>query len=86
MQKVENGKFVSVTYTGTLENGEVFDTSEGRLPLEFQTGAGQLIKGFENAVMGMSMNEKKEFHAGARRCLRYARRKTGTCFSPLRTS
>ena len=61
MQTVDNGIFVSVAYTGTLENGEVFDTSEGRLPLEFQTGAGQLIKGFEDAVMGMSMNEKKEF-------------------------
>jgi len=58
MQKVENGKFVSVSYTGTLENGEVFDTSEGRRPLEFQTGAGQLIKGFEDAVIGMSLNEK----------------------------
>ena len=61
MQKVENGIFVSVTYTGTLDNGDVFDSSEGRLPLEFQTGAGQLIKGFEDAVMGMSINEKKEF-------------------------
>ena len=61
MQKVESGMFVSVAYTGTLENGEVFDTSEGRRPLEFQTGAGHLIKGFENAVMGMSLNEKKEF-------------------------
>ena len=61
MQKVESGMFVSVTYTGTLENGEVFDTSEGRRPLEFRTGAGQLIKGFEDAVMGMSLNEKKEF-------------------------
>jgi peptidylprolyl isomerase len=61
MQKVENGMFVSVNYTGTLENGEVFDTSEGRQPLEFQTGAGQLIKGFEDAVMGMSLNETKEF-------------------------
>ena len=61
MQKVESGKFVSVTYTGTLENGEVFDTSQGGRPLEFQTGAGQLIKGFEDAVMGMSLNEKKEF-------------------------
>jgi hypothetical protein len=50
MQKVENGKFVSVSYNGTLENGEGFDTSEGRLPLEFQTGARQLIKGFEDAV------------------------------------
>jgi len=61
MQKVENGMFVSVAYTGTLENGEVFDSSEGRPPLEFQTGSGQLIKGFEDAVMGMSVNEKKEF-------------------------
>jgi peptidylprolyl isomerase len=61
MQKVENGLFVSVAYTGTLDNGEVFDTSEGRDPLEFQAGEGQLIKGFEDAVMGMSLNEKKEF-------------------------
>ncbi len=61
MQKVENGMFVSVAYTGTLDNGDVFDSSEGRHPLEFQTGAGQLIKGFEDAVMGMSLNEKKEF-------------------------
>ena len=61
MKKVENGVFVSVTYNGTLENGDVFDSSEGRLPLEFQTGAGQLIKGFEDAVIGMSINEKKEF-------------------------
>jgi peptidylprolyl isomerase len=61
MQKVDKGIFVSVAYTGTLENGEVFDTSEGRRPLEFQTGSGQLIKGFEDAVMGLSLNEKKEF-------------------------
>lgn len=61
MQKVEDGMFVSVSYTGTLGNGEVFDSSEGRPPLEFKTGAGQLIKGFEDAVMGMSLNEKKEF-------------------------
>jgi peptidylprolyl isomerase len=61
MQKVDKSIFVSVAYTGTLENGEVFDTSEGRRPLEFQTGSGQLIKGFEDAVMGLSLNEKKEF-------------------------
>ena len=61
MQKVENGLFVSVHYTGTLENGKVFDSSEGRQPLEFQMGAGQLIRGFEQAVMGMAVNEKKEF-------------------------
>lgn len=61
MQKVENGMYVSVTYTGTLENGEVFDSNAGQTPLEFQIGSGQLIKGFEDAVMGMAVNEKKEF-------------------------
>jgi peptidylprolyl isomerase len=59
MQKVETGKFVSVNYTGTLENGEQFDSSEGRPPMEFKVGAGQMIKGFEAAVMGMALNEKK---------------------------
>jgi peptidylprolyl isomerase len=59
MQKVESGKFVSVSYTGTLENGEPFDSNEGRPPLEFKVGAGQMIKGFEAAVMGMELNEKK---------------------------
>jgi peptidylprolyl isomerase len=59
MQKVETGKFVSVNYTGTLESGEQFDSSEGRPPLEFKVGAGQMIKGFEAAVMGMALNEKK---------------------------
>ena len=61
MQTVANGMFVSVTYTGTLENGEVFDSNEGRDPLEFQSGAGQMIKGFETAVIGMALNEKKRF-------------------------
>jgi peptidylprolyl isomerase len=61
MEKVETGLFVSVHYKGTLQNGEVFDTSEGRHPLEVQMGAGQLISGFENALMGMSLNEKKVF-------------------------
>ena len=61
MQKVENGVYVSVSYTGTLDNGDQFDSSEGRPPLEFKTGAGQMIKGFEAAVMGMSLNEKKVF-------------------------
>jgi peptidylprolyl isomerase len=61
MQKVENKLFVSVDYTGTLENGEVFDSSQGRQPLEVQMGAGQLIQGFEDALMGMALNEKKTF-------------------------
>jgi FKBP-type peptidyl-prolyl cis-trans isomerase SlpA len=48
-----------VHYTGKLGNGEVFDTSEGREPLEFQMGQGQLIPGFENGVLDMKLNEKK---------------------------
>ncbi len=61
MVKVAKDKFVSVEYTGTLEDGEVFDTSQGRQPLEIQMGAGQLIKGFEDALDGMALNEKKTF-------------------------
>ncbi|MGD9282011.1 MAG: peptidylprolyl isomerase, partial [Desulfobacterales bacterium] len=61
MQKVENGQFVSVHYKGTLQNGEVFDTSEGRHPLEVEMGAGQVLSGFEEALLGMSLNEKKVF-------------------------
>ena len=62
MEKVENGIFVSVDYKGTLQNGEVFDTSSGRQPLEIQIGAGNVIKGFEEALLGMSLNEKKIFN------------------------
>lgn len=61
MNTVRNGLFVSVDYTGTLANGEVFDSSEGELPLEIQMGEGQLIDGFEAALMGMALNEKKTF-------------------------
>lgn len=59
MQKVESGLFVSVDYTGTLDSGEVFDSSEGRQPLEVQMGAGNVIPGFETALMGMALNESK---------------------------
>lgn len=61
MPKVENGVFVSIDYTGTLDNGEVFDSSEGRQPLEVQMGNGNVIPGFESALMGMSLNETKTF-------------------------
>lgn len=59
MQKVENGVYVQVQYQGTLTDGQVFDTSQGRPPLEVKMGCGQLIQGFEDALMGMSLNEKK---------------------------
>ena len=61
MEKVENNMFVSVHYKGTFNNGEVFDSSEGRAPLEILMGGGQMIKGFENSLMGMALNEKKTF-------------------------
>src|SRR3990172_2096880 len=48
------GDKVAVHYRGTLDDGQVFDSSEGREPLEFVVGSGQLIPGFEKALNGMS--------------------------------
>ncbi|MDX9787808.1 MAG: peptidylprolyl isomerase [Desulfobacterales bacterium] len=59
MAIVANGLFVQVNYRGTLEGGHVFDTSEGQAPIEVLIGEGQLIKGFEDALIGMTENEKK---------------------------
>ena len=61
MEKVENGLYVSVDYKGTLQDGEVFDTSHGGQPLEVKMGVGQLVQGFEKELMGMGLNEKKTF-------------------------
>jgi FKBP-type peptidyl-prolyl cis-trans isomerase 2 len=57
---VEKGNKVKVDYTGTLEDGTVFDTSDGKQPLEYESGSGQLIKGFDSAVVGMEKGEEKE--------------------------
>ena len=57
--KAKNGDKVKVHYTGTLENGETFDSSDGRDPLEFELGAGMVIKGFDEGILGMSMDEEK---------------------------
>jgi len=59
MAEVKNGDVVKVHYTGKLTNGEQFDSSEGKEPLEFTVGAGQMIKGFDDAMPGMSVGEKK---------------------------
>ena len=59
MQQVKNGDKVRVHYHGKLTNGETFDSSEGRAPLEFVVGAGMMIKGFDAAVLGMQQGEKK---------------------------
>ena len=58
--KADNGNTVKVHYTGTLEDGKVFDTSEGKDPLEFKLGENKVIKGFEDAVKGMDVGEEKE--------------------------
>ncbi len=59
MQQVKAGDLVKVHYTGKLTSGEQFDSSTGREPLEFTVGAGQMIKGFDAAMPGMTIGEKK---------------------------
>jgi peptidylprolyl isomerase len=59
MTAAKNGDSVQIHYTGTLEDGTTFDSSEGHDPLEFTLGSGQVIVGFEEAVTGMKAGEKK---------------------------
>lgn len=59
MGKIKNGDTIKVHYTGKLDDGIVFDTSEGRDPLQFKVGEGQVIEGFEKAVVGMDQGESK---------------------------
>lgn len=56
---IAKGDTVKVEYTGKLDDGTVFDTSEGRAPLQFEAGAGQVIPGFDKAVVGMEKGESK---------------------------
>jgi peptidylprolyl isomerase len=57
---VKKGDIIKVDYTGTLSDGSTFDTSIGRTPLEFTVGAGQMIAGFDKAVVGMKLGETKK--------------------------
>ncbi len=59
MSQVKQNDKVKVHYTGKLADGEVFDSSIDREPMEFLVGSGQLIPGFENGVIDMKVNEKK---------------------------
>jgi peptidylprolyl isomerase len=59
MQQAKKGDKVRVHYHGKLTNGETFDSSTGRDPLEFEVGSGSVIKGFDEGVTGMQVGEKK---------------------------
>jgi FKBP-type peptidyl-prolyl cis-trans isomerase 2 len=60
MTALKNGDTVKVHYTGKLEDGRVFDSSEERDPLEFKVGEGQIISGFESGVVGMEVGETRD--------------------------
>lgn len=60
MSAVIAGSKVKIHYTGTFDGGEVFDSSREVEPLEFEVGAGQVIPGFDNAVIGMTVGETKQ--------------------------
>lgn len=58
--KVDDNHKVKVHYKGTFDNGDVFDSSDGKEPLEFVVGRGQVIKGFDDALKGMSAGDEKD--------------------------
>ncbi|MFZ4794407.1 MAG: FKBP-type peptidyl-prolyl cis-trans isomerase [Blastocatellia bacterium] len=60
MSQVKNGDNVKVHYTGKFDSGQVFDSSEGGEPLAFTVGTGQVIPGFDQALLGMSIGELKD--------------------------
>ncbi|MBW2467081.1 MAG: peptidylprolyl isomerase [Deltaproteobacteria bacterium] len=59
MTQAKEGKTVKIHYTGRLQDGSVFDSSSGREPLQFRIGSRQVIPGFEEAVIGMRVGDKK---------------------------
>ena len=59
MSQAKTGDTVHIHYTGRLDDGTVFDTSEDREPLSFEIGEGMVIPGFEEAVTGMEPGDKK---------------------------
>lgn len=65
MSEAKSGDTVKIHYTGTLDDGTQFDSSAGRDPLEFTVGSGQVIPGFDQAVEGMAVGDKKDVHIEA---------------------
>ena len=63
--QAEHGSRVKVHYTGRLDDGTVFDSSEGREPLAFTIGLGQMIPGFEQGVIGMEVGQSRVINIAA---------------------
>ena len=61
IDKIEQDTVASVHYTGTFPDGEVFDSSEGRDPLTYLVGHGQMIPGFEQEMLGAGIGEMRDF-------------------------
>ena len=65
MSEVKAGDTVSIHYTGTLNDGSVFDSSDGREPLQFTVGTGQIISGLDKAIPGMVIGDEKTVNVPA---------------------
>ena len=65
MTQAKTGDTVRIHYTGTLTDGSTFDSSDGRDPLEFVVGSGQIIPGLDTAIPGMSVGDKKTVEVAA---------------------
>lgn len=65
MQQAKKGDKVKIHYHGKLIDGNTFDSSAGREPLEFEIGSGQVIAGFDDGVTGMTIGEKKTINIPA---------------------
>ena len=74
--KIEQNSIVSVHYTGTFDDGKIFDSSEGKDPLTFLVGHGQMITGFEQEMLGAEVGEKRQFTLTPDRGLRLACRRS----------
>jgi peptidylprolyl isomerase len=65
MAQVKEGDTITLHYTGSLDDGTIFDSSEGRRPLSFKVGAGQVIPGFDEGVRGMQVGESRQINIPA---------------------
>jgi peptidylprolyl isomerase len=65
MKQAQEGDTVRIHYTGTLDDGTQFDSSQGSDPIEFTLGSQSVISGFEDGVKGMQVGEQKKIHIPA---------------------